>query len=301
MQIEKIEDRVIKPYADVKLTRMGNISEIQYCQKKNSKQTILMLENKRYCICDTGEIKDCIKNETRATQEGSLRRTFKNIRNLINTNLVQVENARWITLTYAENMTDTKKLYEDFDKFKKRFNYYCQKNGYEKPSYITVVEPQERGAWHHHLLFIWKTKAPFIPNKLLRGIWGNGFVKIKQLNNVDNIGAYLTAYLADIPLNDQKQALNEEIKEVEITNDNGKKEIKKFIKGGRLKLYPVGMNIYRTSRDIKRPTEEYMSYKKALKKASAETPTFQKTIKVSDTDTKFLNIITTEYYNSNRK
>ena len=48
-------------------------------------------------------------------------------------------------LTYAENMTDTRQLYEDYFRFWKRFTYWCKKNGHTKPEYITVQEPQGRG------------------------------------------------------------------------------------------------------------------------------------------------------------
>ena len=106
-----------------------------------------------------------------------------------------MNNVRWITLTYAENMTDTDRLYFDFKDFNKRFQYYCKINGYSKPEYIVMMEPQGRGAWHCHLLYIWDCKAPYVANKTLRDLWGHGFVKIKKLDNCDNVGAYLTAYL----------------------------------------------------------------------------------------------------------
>lgn len=53
-----------------------------------------------------------------------------------------------------------------------------------------MMEPQGRGAWHCHLLYIFDlVKAPYIANKTLSDLWGHGFVKISKLDNVDNVGA----------------------------------------------------------------------------------------------------------------
>ena len=37
--------------------------------------------------------------------------------------------------------------------------------------------------------------APYIKNNKLQEIWGNGFVKINNIDNVDNVGAYVSEYL----------------------------------------------------------------------------------------------------------
>ena len=81
---------------------------------------------------------------------------------------------------------------------------------------------------------------------------------------MDNVGAYLTAYLGDMDVNDAFKNNSDEIqrcldgsatiKSVEIDGDK-----KYYIKGARLSLYPANFNMYRCSRGIKRPVE-YMDY-----------------------------------------
>lgn len=320
----------INPLEKVCYTEMGNIIEVQYMSKKNTKANIRMLGNGEYLEVASGEIKKIVNhNSTRDELKGNLYRTFKHLRGIINANVVNVNQVRWCTLTYGDNVRSTSKLYTDFDKFNKRLKYYCNKNGFGKYEYISIVEPQGRGSWHIHLLLIFKELpiAPYIPHKDFWKLWSpegikdnRDFVKIKKLENVDNVGAYLTAYLGDIPIDvDDKNNINmnfdeldmEEfiyqndgcrlnIKTVEIDED-GKKVKKKFLKGARLCLYPTNFNIYRTSRGIKRPKKEEMFNFQAEKKVNAATLTFQKTIELLDNETKFNSIINYKYYNKVRK
>jgi len=289
------------PNLPIKVTEMGNVLELQYMSRRNNKQTIQMLPGgEQYIVCDTGEIRDIVHHETRADDRKSLYKTFKLARAIINANVTDVECVRWITLTYAENMTDTKRLYDDFKLFNKRFQYYCKTKEYSKPEYIVMMEPQGRGAWHAHLLYIWDSKAPFIPNEDLANIWGHGFTKIKKLDNVDNVGAYLTAYLGDIDLDDVESIRNgDTLKKVEL-EENGELKTKYFIKGARLPLYPANFNMIRYSRGVKKPTEMFMCQEDAEKKASAATLTFEKTVRLTDTDTDFDCLINTRYYNTRR-
>lgn len=295
MVIQKLEECPPKNGSLLKVTEMGNVIEVQYMSRRNAKQTIQMLEGmKQYIELSTGEIKDVTKHDTRATQEKSLARTFKIARGVINANVTDVSKVRWITLTYAENMTDTVRLYKDFEKFNKRFQYFCKKNGYGKAEYIAMMEPQGRGAWHCHLLYIFAHKAPYIANKTLSNLWGHGFVKIGKLDNVDNVGAYLTAYLGDMDIMDVEPS-DVVGKEIKLVND------KYYVKGARLKYYPAKFNIFRCSRGVKRPTSEYMTQEEAEKKVSAATLTFEKTIKLEDIENDFESIINTRYYNRIRK
>lgn len=306
LNIQKLEECPSKnPGLPVKYTEMGNVVEVQYMSKRNNKATIRILPgNEQYVELSTGEIKNIVHHDTRADQEKSLRRTFQNARALINTNVTDVNKVRWITLTYAENMVDTIKLYKDFEKFNKRFQTYCKNNNYGRAEYIVMMEPQGRGAWHAHLLYIFNdlVKAPYVANKTLRDIWSHGYVKIKKLDNIDNVGAYLTAYLGDMEVDELKpdEIIGREIKEVEIEND-GKMLKKAYIKGARLKYYPVNFNMIRSSRGIKRPIPQMLSQEEAEKKVSAATLTYEKTVKLQDLGNDFESIINTRYYNKVRK
>ncbi|MDR1193460.1 MAG: hypothetical protein LBK98_04700 [Peptococcaceae bacterium] len=257
-----------------------------------------------YVNLQTGEILPYRHIEDRSGSERSIRKTLSRIRDLINTNITVPENCRWITLTYRENMTDSRRLYKDYEKFWKRFIYYCSRKVIPKPEYISVVEPQGRGAWHVHAFFIWREKAPFISNDALAALWRFGFVKIKAVKgDVDNVGAYFTAYLGDIPLEEVDQiALDTcSVEEKEFEDELGVRKKKKFVKGGRLRLYPPGMNILRCSCGVARPISEWLTYKEASEKASAATETFSRTYEIMDDDGEKINTITKKYFNTKRR
>lgn len=296
---------VKNPSLPVKVTEMGNIVEVQYMSRRNSKQTIQMLPGgEHFVICATGEIKDIEHHNTRKDNRKGLYKTFANARAVINTNVTDVSKVRWCTLTYAENMTNAKRLYEDFKKFNQRFQYYCKQHDYGKPEYIVMMEPQGRGAWHAHLLYIWQDiKAPYISNEDFRKLWGHGFVRIKKLDNVDNVGAYLTAYLGDMEINEIDNKLDyigSECKVIEMDED-GKKVKKAFVKGARLDLYPLNFNMIRCSRGIKRPVSEMMSQDAAREKVLDAAKTFESAIKLIDSENDFESVIIKEQYNKIRK
>lgn len=291
------------PNLPVKVTTMGNVIEVQYMSHRNNKQTIKMLEGgEQFMICSTGEVKDIQHHETRKDNKKGLYKTFALARGIINANVTDVSKVRWCTLTYKENMTDTKRLYEDFMKFNKRFQWYCKKKGYSKPEYIVMMEPQGRGAWHAHLLYIWNDmRAPFISNDEFRELWGHGFVKIKKLDNVDNVGAYLTAYLGDMEFSEINGTnINPngmEVKMVQIEDEDGTKVTKAVLKGARLNLYPANFNMLRCSRGVKRPVEEMLYQDEAEKKVSGATKTFESAVKLTDYENDFESVIIKEQYN----
>ena len=68
-------------------------------------------------VMATGEIKQAQHIESRADNKLQVSQSLKRLRDYINTNVVDVNKCKWITLTYKENMTDTKRLYKDFEKF----------------------------------------------------------------------------------------------------------------------------------------------------------------------------------------
>jgi hypothetical protein len=287
----------------VKVTQMNHIVEVQHMEKMNRKNHIKKLDKDRYVDITTGEIKDFEHSVTRKDNENSLRQTFKRLRYLINNNFVGSSNELHITLTYKENMIDTKRLYEDFDKFMKRLRYAYKKQA--TIDYLTVVEPQGRGAWHCHVLIRFNDlDKVYIKNKDLREMWGHGFVTIKSLKDVDNIGAYLSAYLTDIELDiekfesgeyDMKAVLSHE-REVATKIVDGKE--KKFIKGGRLHMYPPGMNLYRNSKGIVPPDREEMRFGDIKKIVGAATPHYQKSYHIQTDE--FENTITFIQYNKKR-
>lgn len=321
------ESRPIPACHEVRITRMNHIVEILSLAKEPEALLKIKKLNKfEYVNLETGEIFNYQLNENRGQNIAGLKETFKTIRNLINNNFTGGANELFITLSYAENMTDTKKLMRDFDVFMKRF-----RRKYPDIDYLSIVEPQGRGAWHCHVLIRFNSlDTIFIKNnEILAPMWGHGFTKTKSLKNVDNIGAYLNAYLSDVEvIEENSQAIfgamianQREIIETEdgqaydlnkgnyvdlkiieknVLNDNGIEVKKKFVKGARLHMYPSGMNLYRCSRGIKKPATEKMTYREAKKIVGSEPANYSRTIDL-DKDGQFLNSITYEQYNLKRK
>lgn len=232
----------------------GNIITTRQLEFYSPGCSIRKLDKNSYVSLSTGEIKFFKHNGKRIDNYASLTKSFARIRDLINCNITPktADNVLFVTLTYAENMTDNKRLYVDTDKFLKRLRY---KHG--NFEYISVIEPQARGAWHIHIFVIFPNKAPFIPNDEMASIWGHGFTKTEKINSrsIDNMGAYFVAYFTDIETDNVNGAKT-------VTDKDGNS--KRIIKGGRLYLYPVGMHFYRASRGIKKPLKKIMTVKKFI-------------------------------------
>lgn len=176
-------------------------------------------------------------------------------------------------------MQDNDRLYRDFKMFWRRFVKWLKSKGYGIPEYIIVVEPQERGAYHLHCIWMWGEAAPYIPNDELKTLWGQGFVQIKAVDRCDNLGAYLSAYLGDIQTDGQEG------------------QDKKHIKGGRLKYYKKGMRIYRVSKGIKYPDVEVTDgYTLRDSEVSMGKLTYETSYIISDGD-RIVNKVTRSYYN----
>lgn len=279
----------------VTVTRMKHIIEVQYLEKRNFDCKIRKIDKDRYVDKRTGEIHEFEHIENRQESLNSLRQTFKKLRYLINNNFEGKGNELHVTLTYAENMTDTNRLYDDFRKFMQRLKYKYK--DISTIDYISVVEPQGRGAWHCHLLLRFNDMDKvYIENSVLAELWRHGYVTIKSLKDVDNIGAYLSAYLADIEVPDDKVKYLEGYEGLIEKEVDGKK--KKFLKGGRLHMYPPGMNIFRKSKGIKYPERENMRYRHAKKIVGSAKPHYSKAYHVETED--FQNTIYYEQYNLKR-
>lgn len=124
--------------------------------------------------------------ETKAENRSKIgQRARKTVRDTANAN---PQLNKFLTLTYAENMTDLKRARYDFDKFIKRL-----KSIHKDLQYIEVVEFQKRGAIHFHLL----CNLPYVDvNFLGEKVWKLGFVRLNRLDNIDNVGAYVTKYMS---------------------------------------------------------------------------------------------------------
>ena len=274
-KIKKIDGFEIPLYSLVKLVSCGDIIKVVFVGiKSDNLSNYRKIKGGKMVDLRTGEIIECKASDSREDNIISLKKTISRLRDLINCNFFGADNELFITLTYKENMTDVKRLYKDYDKFYKKLKYRFKDIEFR---YISVIEPHERGAWHVHLLLKALNKDYlFIDNdSVISKLWGHGFTKTKRLRGVDNVGAYLSSYLTDV------------------FSEKGKK------KGARLYLYPAGVNIYRCSRNCKRPVEGEVVYNKLHGLSSFKT--YEVSYGVYDENESCCNVIKKEFYNLRRK
>lgn len=301
MQIEKMKENVhVFGDSHVQLKTMGNIYEVRCMSCQSPKIPILKLDKDYFLELTTGEIREFKHADRRTDNLASVAQSLKHLREYINTNVTDPRKALFITLTYAENMQSAETLYNDFRKFNMRLSYYLRKSGLPPYEYIVAIEPQARGSLHAHLILVFPVNAPFIPHEELATLWGHGFVKIKALKNVDNIGAYLSAYLGDMELDEALATSNTKCKGfkiVESIDEHGNRRSKAVIKGARLKLYPKGFRLFRKSRGIKPPIIKECTYAEAIQEIGNSVLTYEKTVKISGDDGTIYNIINYRHYN----
>lgn len=276
----------IQPDDFVTVTLMNDIYEIQYLQKSNRHNNILKIDSDRYVVKSTGEIKYYEHTETRSQSINSIKQTMKKLRYLINANFSGQKNELWSTLTFRDSniAKQPQEIYKEFNKFIKRLNYKYK----EKLDYIAILEPHginssvisDWHGFHLHLLLKSSSSSLYIPYQEFEEIWGLGMCRIERLKNIDNIGAYLSAYLTNAEL-----------------SDTDSKE-KKYIKGSRLWLYPKGIRIFRKSKGIQYPKRIKIPYQSAREMIGIE-PHYTKTYKIEKDN--FENIVIFEQYNKKRR
>lgn len=134
-------------------------------------------------------------------------------------------NSKFLTLTFKENLKDVKKANKEFKLFIKRLKQYINYNFDKnfKLKYLAVIEFQERGAIHYHML----CNIPYIDLHIIQNdIWKNGICFINKITHVDNLGAYIVKYITkdvnDFRLMGEKGYLrsNNLIKPKKIVNHN---------------------------------------------------------------------------------
>ena len=189
-----------------KVIACGNVIEIYEFEKEPGVKEINehddgydALDFDKTDLTKTG--KEWIEEEAKALRSKNRRKhTVREARNLTRRLALMNFGAgdSFITLTYAENMRDLEKADDDFKKFVKRFKYQFSLDDFK---YIAVREFQKRGAIHFHVLCNWNRRFEseeeikecerYFGEKL----WGHGFVDIKPIDHVDNVGAYLIKYM----------------------------------------------------------------------------------------------------------
>ncbi len=166
---------------------------------------------------DTTKRTNTRKNKEDRKEEYKARRGTRALNNIRRVALLNFSSKdKFLTLTFAENIKDINLANRELDKFLKKL-----RRRHKELKYILAVQFQKRGAVHYHLLI----NLPYVEQRELAELWGNGFVDIRKLNNVDNVGAYISRYII-------KDAKDERLK--------GKKS-------------------YSTSKGLKRSKHEYLT------------------------------------------
>ncbi|HFE9853000.1 rolling circle replication-associated protein [Enterococcus sp. DIV1420a] len=329
------------------VTQMNHILEFQYMEKANHQVRIRKIDKNRYVLLATGEIKEFEKHsKTRVENENSLRQTFKKLGYRINANFTGTKNELFLTMTFKERVTDVKEASKEYFNFLRRFERAYAHLGTIRM--LSVKEPQADGTWHFHTLvkfldqkkvtilnkfdysdykdipkgeLTWEQIQECKVNAPLFDLWGQGFVTVRRLKNADNVGAYLTAYMADLPLEDldvpynidengevlfEEEYFEEETYErldkalaytkgVQVTKSNQKKAV---IKGGRLRFYPRGTRLFNCVNCVE-PTRQEMSYKQFKKVFGIKNTqlTLRKSVKIEDEETRYSSVLVKEQYN----
>lgn len=216
----------------------GDFAEVVSMARPTA-QAVRKLSKDSYLVLSTGEVRQYKRQEKKGGE--SLRKTMERLRGLIRCNFhSNYQNECFLTLTYKENMTDSRRLYTDWDAFYKRLKRAYKEHNFE---YISVAEPQERGAWHLHILLKDADgKKLWIGKDKLTALWGHGMTQIERIK-CNDVGAYFVTYFTCV------QAHKWDIGETKGARTHGQK------KADRLHLYPAGFNFYRASRGLERPVK----------------------------------------------
>lgn len=172
MRVRKVDSDAIKLYesSQVKFKMTGTIREVRFSAGVNKSCAIQNISKDIYLDKVTGEIKERKHNTNRFQSPKSVRKSINRLMDLIRCNATHPEYCKWITLTYADTMTDGKRVYDDGKMFLRKLQRFLNKqtdliSGQKSFKRITIVEPQGKGhgnSWHLHILFIFEDTAPFI-------------------------------------------------------------------------------------------------------------------------------------------
>lgn len=177
----------------IKAIISGNVVEVyKYGRPVRTGKDKTVFERRGGNGLETPEEVDKVKESKNLTD--SLRRTRNTLRRLINANTGQwgKEREKFFTLTFKENVKNHEAANDEFMKFIKRLNYHVTGGKKAFLKYVCVVERQQRGALHYHIILF---NMPYVPHKELLELWGHGAITINAIDHVDNVGAYVMKYM----------------------------------------------------------------------------------------------------------
>lgn len=286
IKIKKVKPLKIPDDAVSKVYITNNVVEAITTDKTNyNLSKYRKLSKEMYVDISTGEVHHYKSDKNSKANKYINQKTFITLRRIINNNFVGDFTEKHIVLTYGSEMTDYRQANKDFKDFWARFSYK-----YPDFEYIRIIEPQQNGTWHIHVLIKYSSYRPiFIEQNKLNKIWGMGMVWISNIPFSDNFGAYFSARFSDVDIFENNQ-----------TYDNKKS----IVKGGRLKFYPPNFKLYTCSKGIKRPVAIYLTHSEVENLVKNREPFYSYTNNVKCEDENGneleLNNITYEQFNLKR-
>lgn len=185
-----------------KVVTSGNIIEIyQYEQHPprftDEQRQIALFRRKQTLLLRGTNIQTSTEQEYKKRQD-NVRRASMAFRRLAQANLTRSTKPVFLTLTYAEDIKDPTRAYQDFNAFTKRL----KKELGEDYCYIAVPEFQDkykRGVIHFHAL-VWGITPDMVERerdtRRIAKIWGKGFIDLVQTDAHEKIASYMAKYMA---------------------------------------------------------------------------------------------------------
>ena len=184
--------KIIAELVKNKIIISGNIVEVYEYEKGYLKDFTINSNG------NGGRVADYTSDNYEEHRKQALKRAKRDLRRLINANIDMYGDdivCKFMTLTFSENITDLKAANYEWEKFIKRLNYEVFNTKKSNLRYNVVIEFQKRGAIHYHAIFY---NLPYIRQKRLLEIWGNSLIlDIRKIEDIDNVGAYISEYLGD--------------------------------------------------------------------------------------------------------
>lgn len=129
---------------------------------------------------------------TKIDRKDSIFRAQAKVRRLVNANaFVWGQMPIFVTYTFRENLQDMKKASVLF-----RAHIRAMKQKHcSSLRYLAVPERQKRGAVHYHVVYF---DLPFMQGikRIFESNWQHGFLQIKAIKHVRNVGAYISKYFS---------------------------------------------------------------------------------------------------------
>ncbi len=246
-----MQKTILDPHRLVKVYRCGEHVEVIQTAVDPKPPNVRRFDATHFINCDTGELFVARRSDSRCESPENVMKTVVRLRRIINANVCPKRGDMMITLTYDPKlcggpMRDAERVMDDFERFRARLVAL-----YGRFEYVAVIEPQQSGSWHLHVLVLSglfpvpdlrrDRKAWYRLNHSIGLLWAQGFAHVRSLRDCSNVGLYLSSYLI---------------------NDGTKKR-------ARLHYYPRGIRIYRCSRGIIRPEPQTMTAADALAQLAA--------------------------------